>query len=128
MRPQSLPTGRRPPPPPPDQPEWITPEEAAKRIGKYCKVEMFVQSTNQTKDQKAVFLDSKRDFDAPDDFQVSIFEPVKADIQAKVGVADLKAFFLRKRIHVAGDVTQYKNHAEIVIHSANQIGVVDAAK
>jgi DNA/RNA endonuclease YhcR with UshA esterase domain len=100
----------------------LTPEQAAKKVNERCTVQLEVLSTGKGKG--VVFLNSRKDFQAADNFTAFISkEGVKSLKGAKV--EDPAAHFKGKRVRVTGTVKLYRDKPQIVVDKAEQIRLVE---
>jgi DNA/RNA endonuclease YhcR with UshA esterase domain len=102
----------------------ITPEEAAKRVGKTCTVEFDIKSTGKSRTGKVFFLNSSEDFRDKDNFTIMLGEKaVKAYQEQKV--EDLAAHFKGRTIRVTGTVKLYRDKPEIIVNDPKQVVIVE---
>ena len=100
----------------------LTPEQAAKKVNEECTVQVEVLSTGKGK--AVVFLNSRKDFKAADNFTVFINkEGVNKLKEAKV--EDPAAHFKGKKVRVTGTVKLYRDKPQIVVEKAEQIRMVE---
>lgn len=99
----------------------LTPAEAAKKINEKCTVEMEVQSTGG---QSNVYLNSKKDYRAADNFTVMIgrealdkFKAAKIDKPGE--------YYKGKTVRVTGTVKLFAEKPQIKVESPEQIKVVE---
>src|SRR5262249_7156768 len=97
----------------------ISVEEAAKKVGQKCTVELEVKSTGKG-NSGVVFLNSKANFRDEDNF--TIFLPKAAVAKFKEAkIDDVPAHFKGKTIRVTGTVKLYRDKPEIVVEKPAQI-------
>jgi DNA/RNA endonuclease YhcR with UshA esterase domain len=102
----------------------ITPEEAARRVGKTCTVELDIKSTGKSKSGKVFFLNSSESFRNKDNVTIMLGEKaVKAYQEQKV--EDLAAHFKGKTIRVTGEVKLYRDQPEIIVNDPKQVVIVE---
>jgi hypothetical protein len=99
----------------------LTPEAAAKKVNETCTVEIEVKSTGKA--EGVVFLNSKEDYRAPDNFTVFVNKEGVAKLK-EAKIEDPAAHYKNKTIRVTGTVKLYRDKPEIVIEKAGQIEVV----
>src|SRR5262245_4411769 len=97
----------------------ITVEEALKKIGETCTVEMEVKSTGKSK-RTTVFLNSHKRFSDPGNLSIAIGGKAVEQFKA-MNVDDPTIHFKDKTILVTGMVKQFKDRVEIFVTSADQI-------
>lgn len=97
--------------------ETICPENAVNRIGEYKTVRFFVKKSYDS--GKAVFLNSKNNFEDYDNFTAVLFEADRNKFPSQP--ADL---YLGKTIDVSGRIKEYKGRAEIILKNSSQIQVI----
>jgi hypothetical protein len=98
----------------------IGPEEAVKRVGRVCHVEMTVARVGGN---KTLFLNSERDFTRPANLTIAISKGVKQLDEA--GVNDAAAHFQGKRIRVVGRIEKAdKGGAQISVGKIGQVKIV----
>lgn len=98
--------------------ETICPEEAVNHIGEHKTVRFFVKKSYDS--GRAVFLNSKNDFNDPDNFTAVIFEKDKYKFPASP--AD---HYWGKTVNVTGIIKEYEGRAEIILEKPSQIKIVD---
>jgi serine/threonine protein kinase len=100
----------------------IRPEDAAKYYEQKVTVEMTVASVGKATSADLFFLNSKVNYRAEDNFNVT-FDKKVLDAFAAKGITS-KDGFLNKRIRVNGKVTRYQNKPQIVVENPDQIQFV----
>lgn len=98
--------------------ETICPENAVDHIGEYKTVRFFVKKSYDS--GKAVFLNSKNNFEDYDNFTAVLFKDDRNKFPSQP--ADL---YLGKTIDVSGRIKEYKGRAEIILKDSSQIKIVD---
>ena len=102
----------------------ITPDEAAKRVGEKCTVEMDVKSVGVSKNGGVAFLNSEEDFKDEKNFTAFLGKEAVEKFK-KAKVEDLAAHFKGKTIRVTGTVKLYRERPEIAVDDPEQIQVVE---
>jgi DNA/RNA endonuclease YhcR with UshA esterase domain len=102
----------------------ITPEAAAKLVGKTCTVEFDIKSVGKSRTGKVFFLNSSESFRDKDNFTVMLAEKAVGAYKEQK-VADLAAHFKGKTIRVTGTVKLYREKPEIVVENPKQVVIVD---
>ena len=97
--------------------ETICPENAVNHIGEYKTVRFFVKKSYDS--GKAVFLNSKNNFEDYDNFTAVLFKDDRNKFPSQP--ADL---YLGKTIDVSGRIKEYKGRAEIILKDSSQIQVI----
>lgn len=95
----------------------ICPENALKYIGKHMIVRFFVKKSYDS--NKAIFLNSKNDYNDYDNFTAVIFAGDKNKFPGEP--AD---YYWGKTIDVRGEIKEYKGRAEIILENPSQIRVL----
>lgn len=95
----------------------ICPEDAINSIGKYKTVRFFVKKSYDR--GKAVFLNSKNNFNDYDNFTAVIFEKDKNKFPTEP--AD---YYWGKTVDVTGKIKEYEGRAEIILERPSQIKIV----
>jgi hypothetical protein len=108
-----------------DKPKAMTPEEAAKKIGEKCIVEMVVKSVG--KGNGTYYLNAKEDFRDKENFSIYIKKEV-AEKFAEAKIEDPVKHYKDKKIRVKGEIVLYKEKPEIILEKLDQIEFVDEEK
>jgi len=95
----------------------ICPETAINNIGRYKTVRFFVKKSYDS--GKAIFLNSKNNFQDMDNFTAVIFEADKHKFPAEP--AD---FYRGRTVEVTGKIKEYNGRAEIILENSQQIKIV----
>lgn len=95
----------------------ICPEDAINHISQYKTVRFFVKKSYDS--GKAVFLNSKNNFEERDNFTAVIFEKDKNNFPPQP--ADV---YLGKTVEVTGRIEEYEGRAEIILKNSSQIKIV----
>ena len=102
----------------------VTPEEATKMVGKKATVELTVESVGTSTGGDIVFLNSRRDFKAADNFTVMVSKKGVGEFK-KEKVDDVGAHFKGKTIRVSGIVKLYRDRPEIIVNEPGQVTLVE---
>jgi hypothetical protein len=103
----------------------LTPEEAAKKLGQECTVEMLVKSSG--KGGGYYFLNSHENFRDKSNFTILISrEGVARFKDAKI--EDPAAHFKDKTVRATGTVKLFRERTEMVIDYPKQIQIVEKAR
>jgi DNA/RNA endonuclease YhcR with UshA esterase domain len=100
--------------------EIVTPEEAAKMVGKEVTVEFKVQATGAV--SNLVFLNSETDRNGPKNFTVVLQESA-VDELAKEKIAKPRDHYKGKTVLVTGKIELYQDKPQIKVTKASQIKV-----
>ena len=102
----------------------ITPDEAAKRVGEKCTVEMEVKSTGKGREGSVVFLNSEEDYKDKKNFTVYLDRDALEKFK-KAKIDDPADHFKGKTIRVTGTVKLYRERPEIAVDDPEQVQVVE---
>ena len=105
-----------------DDPEPITPEEAAKKVNESVVMKIEVKSATLRND--VCFLNSEADFKSSKNFTVFLGRDALAKFKA-AKIEDPAAHFKGKTIKVTGKVTLHKEKPQIDVDKPDQIEVVE---
>lgn len=97
--------------------ETICPEDAINHIGKYKTVRFFVEKSYDS--GKAIFLNSKNNFEDYDNFTAVIFETDKNNFPPQA-----TDFYWGKTVDITGRIKEYKSRAEIILEYNSQIKII----
>ena len=97
----------------------ICPEDALNHIGRQKIVRFFVKKSYDS--GKAVFLNSKNNYEDDDNFTVVIF-----DADRKKFPPEPAEFYSGKTVDVTGKIKEYNGRAEIILEDSSQIKIVDS--
>ncbi len=95
----------------------ICPEDAINHIGQHKTVRFFVKKSYDS--GKAVFLNSKNNFEDYDNFTAVIFKADKNKFPPQP--AD---FYWGKTVDVTGRIKKYKGRAEIILEDKGQVKII----
>ena len=85
---------------------------------------MAVQATGSSAKSGLFFLNSEESYRDAKNFTIVLEGDVQKKLAAKVGSEDLKAFFLKKRVRVAGTVDAYQGKAQIKLEAMDKLEIV----
>lgn len=105
-------------------PKVVPAAEATQHVGEEVTVELVVRSSRQLESGKFCFLNSHKSFSDKANFTVSIRGDALAEF-AKMGIDDPAEHYLRRKIHVRGKVTLYKEKAQVLVDSPQQIKLAE---
>jgi WD40 repeat protein/serine/threonine protein kinase/DNA/RNA endonuclease YhcR with UshA esterase domain len=94
-------------------------EVARQSIGKHVTVEFVVENMGRTNSGGWLMLNSKKDYEAKDNFNVAIRNGV-----GREGEFGLKQDVIGKTVRVAGTVTLYKGRPQIEVDSKSQLEIL----
>lgn len=97
--------------------EILCPEDALNHIGRQKTVRFFVKKSYDS--GKAVFLNSKNNYEDYDNFTAVIF-----DADRKKFPSEPADFYSGKTVDVTGKIKEYKGRAEIISEDGSQIKIV----
>lgn len=95
----------------------VCPEDALNHIGRQKTVRFFVKKSYDS--GKAVFLNSKNNYEDYDNFTAVIF-----DTDRKKFSPEPAEFYSGKTVDVTGEIKEYKGRAEIILENSSQIKIV----
>jgi micrococcal nuclease len=95
----------------------VCPEDAINHIGRQKTVRFFVKKSYDS--GKAVFLNSKNNFEDDDNFTAVIFETNRGNFPPEPA-----EFYWGKTVDVTGKIKEYKERAEIILKNSSQIKIV----
>lgn len=100
----------------------VTPEEAAKMVGKEVTVEFKVQTTGGAANK--VFLNSDSDHRSAKNFTI-VLEKAAQDELAKDKIDRPRDHYKGKTVQVTGKVELFKDKPQIKVTKAKQIKIID---
>jgi alkaline phosphatase D len=99
----------------------LTPEVAAKHLGKKCTVELEVRGTGSSK--LLYFLNSAADRGSEENFTVVIPKTAEAAFR-KAGVADVRRHYEGRTVRVTAVLSEFRGRPQMVLSGPEQIEVV----
>jgi DNA/RNA endonuclease YhcR with UshA esterase domain len=103
----------------PPQQGPVTPDEAAKMVGKEVTVEFKVQATGGSGNR--IFLNSEADFRSSKNFTVVLEKSAQEELAKAQKIDKPRDYYKGKTIRVTGKVELFKDKPEIRITKAGQI-------